>query len=67
MDQDRTTPDVSRRSFLRAAGLGAAAAAGAAAGTAATVTVRPAQAKTAPSAGYRETEHVRQVYALARF
>jgi nitrous oxide reductase len=66
MDQDRTNPDVSRRSFLRAAGLSAVAA-GTATGTAAVVTPRPAQATTQLSAGYRETEHVRQVYALARF
>lgn len=55
-----------RREFLRLAGLGAAA------GTVgAAVGVEPAVAAEAvvepPNGGYRETAHVRQVYALARF
>ena len=55
-----------RRGFLKLAGLGAAA------GTVgAAVGVEPATAAEAvaetTSSGYRETAHVRQVYALARF
>lgn len=61
-------PGVSRRGLLRGLGLGAAGAA--AAGT----LVREAeaastkQAASAPrSGGYRESDHVRRVYELARF
>lgn len=55
-----------RRDFLKLAGLGTLA------GAAAAVTGAPqkAQAATAdtPSAsGYRETEHVKKMYALSRF
>jgi len=57
-----------RREFFRAAGLGVGAAGAAAAGLAAA----PAKAATKSGrrcgdAGYRETAHVRTVYALARF
>lgn len=55
-----------RREFLKLAGLGAAA------GSVATVAqaVPAAAAEPAPVAdkpGYRETEHVRKVYQVARF
>lgn len=60
---------VSRRSFLQQAGLTATAT-----GAAATVlaagaptSARAGSPKAQPSAGYRETEHVRRVYALSRF
>ena len=60
---------LSRRAFLRNAGLGAGASGVAVAALAAS---RPAEAAQAtPSdrsaAGYRETEHVRRAYALSRF
>lgn len=60
---------LSRRTLVAAAGAtGAAAGATGAAGLA----VRPSAAVTSPKrskprAGYRETEHVRTVYRLARF
>jgi hypothetical protein len=54
-----------RRDFLKLAGLGAVtASAGAVAGAApADAAAKPAP----PDRGYRETEHVRKVYELARF
>lgn len=54
-----------RRAFLKTASLGVAASAGAA-----VIGGEEAAAATAPdkkTGGYRETEHVRRVYALARF
>ncbi len=62
----RQSEALSRRSFMQLAGLGAGAAGVAATGLAA----RPAPAKAAPESktavGYRETEHVKTYYALAR-
>jgi len=54
-----------RRDFLKLAGTGVA---GGAAATAAAV-IGPAEAaiERAPAQGYRETEHVRKAYQLARF
>jgi hypothetical protein len=56
----------SRREFLKTVGVGAGAA-GAAAVTGAVEA--PAEAAALPdgNAGYRETEHVKRVYQLARF
>lgn len=54
-----------RRDFLKLAGLGAAGAAGAAAVPAA-ATAEVAEVPSRPK-GYRETEHVKKVYELARF
>jgi hypothetical protein len=56
----------SRREFLKTVGVGAGAA-GAAVVTASVEA--PAEAKALPDggAGYRETEHVKRVYQLARF
>ncbi len=54
-----------RRAFLKTASLGVAASAGAA-----VIGGEEAAAAAAPdkkTGGYRETEHVRRVYALARF
>lgn len=66
-DQKQTEArGVDRRSFLRGAGIGAGAA-----GMAALVTSKTAEAAPADTgnkaSGYRETEHVRRVYDLARF
>jgi len=60
---------ISRRAFIRGAAMGSGAAGVAAATLGAP---SPSQAKTEgptgrKEAGYRETEHVRQVYALSRF
>ncbi|MCB2102461.1 MAG: twin-arginine translocation signal domain-containing protein [Rhodobacterales bacterium] len=63
---DKAAP--SRRSFLKAAGLGAGAAGVAAValkGTEAEAAAAPKDGTT--RAGYRETEHVRKYYELARF
>ena len=60
---------ISRRAFLKNAGLGAGASGVAVVALAsdrraeATTTSAPAR----PAAGYRETEHVRRAYALSRF
>ena len=54
-----------RREFLTKAGLGAGAV-----GAVATLAAGTAQAKQpdeSPGVGYRETDHVRKVYDLARF
>lgn len=61
--------EVSRRAFIGAAGLAAGAAGIAAAGVAAGAapTGAKADASRRPTVGYRETEHVRRAYALARF
>lgn len=59
---------VSRRSFLQQAGLTATA--GGVAAAVAAGAPKPASAgspKAQASSGYRETEHVRRVYALSRF
>ena len=54
-----------RRGFLKLFGMGAAAGS---AGLVASVAPTPAQAAApAVERGYRETEHVRKVYELARF
>ncbi|MBK8909413.1 MAG: hypothetical protein IPM60_16510 [Rhodospirillales bacterium] len=60
---------VSRRAFIGAAGLAAGAAGIAAAGVAASAAPTAAKSETGrrPAVGYRETQHVRRAYALARF
>ena len=69
MKDDERKKRISRRGFLRSAGLGAGAGGVAAAALA---TGSPVRAETADgsgrkSVGYRETEHVRRVYELSRF
>lgn len=69
--RERSRGTVSRRAFLRGAGLGAGLGAGAA-GVAAVTSISAFPAKAAAPAGgntvgYRETEHVRRAYELARF
>jgi len=64
--KDKTKTSADRRRFLQMAGLGAVAT-GAAVGLAG----KPAAAKVptasgTAAAGYRETEHVKRYYALAR-
>jgi hypothetical protein len=72
MNEDKNNKGLSRRGFLRGAGMGAGAAGVAAVATAAGAGGSPVRAETAgedgrKSVGYRETEHVRQVYELSRF
>lgn len=64
--KDKTKTSADRRRFLKMAGLGAAVT-GAAVGLAGrtTVAAQPV-ASGKPVAGYRETEHVKRYYALAR-
>ena len=57
--------DTGRRNFLGLAGIGAAA--GAAVAVAGKPKDAAAAAPTRKSAGYRETEHVKTAYKLARF
>lgn len=68
-DQKQTTVD--RRGFLRTVGLGAGAAGAAAALAAGTAAAGVAEPTPDPAgktdAGYRETDHVRRFYDLARF
>ncbi|MCW5698906.1 MAG: formate dehydrogenase [Rhodospirillales bacterium] len=69
MNKENKKKQMSRRAFLRNAGLGAGASGVAAVALAGS---RPAEAAAEsasgrPAAGYRETEHVRRVYALSRF
>jgi hypothetical protein len=54
-----------RRAFFRTVGLGGSAAGVLAAAKA--VGVEAAEIRAPDAAGYRETEHVKTVYALARF
>ena len=66
MRQDQETRAARRRDFLKLAGGGAAGGVAAAASVVAT----PAEAvvpSTEVGTGYRETEHVRKAYELARF
>ncbi len=68
MKVEKQQERISRRGFLRAAGLGAGAAAGAAvAAIGSDARSATSEAKHRPAAGYRETEHVRRAYELARF
>ncbi len=64
-EKKRATP-AARRDFLKLAGAGSVA------GVAAAVSPRPAETaesgeKRPGSAGYRETPHVKKVYALSKF
>ena len=56
-----------RRDFLKKAGLGAGAAGVAAAALTSTEAAEAAVKKGSRSAGYRETDHVKKYYELARF
>jgi len=61
------TAQVSRRGFIQLVGLGAGATGAVAAGLEPeTASAAPAATPTRPSAGYRETEHVKAYYAHAR-
>ena len=65
MKKDTTKPDTDRRGFLKLAGAGVVGT-----GAVAASTVVPAEAATAEpkdTKGYRETEHVRRYYELAKF
>jgi hypothetical protein len=64
MKKDQEAKGAKRREFLKLAGLGAVT------GAAAAVGAKPAAAEVEADgkrAGYRETEHVKKAYELARF
>ena len=65
--ENESSGRIGRRGFLKTAGLGVATAAG----TAAMVGAGKGEAVAAEpdrrGSGYRETEHIRRIYALARF
>lgn len=65
-DADRPH-QVSRRGFLLHAGIGAGAATVAGLGLAGASGAASPNATDEGSCGYRETDHVRRVYALSRF
>lgn len=69
MKQEKSKETVGRRAFLRGAGLGAGAAGVAAVAATSAAPAKPASAAPAQGrpAGYRESEHVRRAYQLARF
>lgn len=69
MEDQKNKKGISRRGFLRGAGMGAGAAGVAAVAPAGTSPVRAetAASDSRKSVGYRETEHVRRVYELSRF
>lgn len=56
-----------RRDFFRKAGLGVGVAGVAAAGLTKDATAAESGKRSASSAGYRETDHVKKYYELARF
>ena len=66
MKKDKANAETDRRSFLKLAGAGVVGT-----GAVAATAVVPAQAETQTPAtdghGYRETEHVRRYYELAKF
>lgn len=64
---DKTKTTVARRDLFRAAGLGVGALGAAAVGIPAATGEAEAATAAEPSAGYRETDHVRRVYELSRF
>lgn len=65
-DRKDTTNAIDRRGFLRTVGVGAGAA-GVAAVVGGSAAPTTAKAAAPASSGYRETEHVRRFYELARF
>ena len=69
MKDDKSKKGISRRGFLRGAGMGAGAAGVAAVAVASgpSVHAETADGDGRKSVGYRETEHVRRVYELSRF
>ncbi len=67
MSKEKDAAAVGRRDFFRKAGLGAGAAGAAAVGLSAS-TAGAATAEASPQgAGYRETDHVKKFYELAKF
>jgi len=63
---DKTKKSLPRRDFLKAAGI-TGGAAGVAAIALTSKSVRAAAPESGKSSGYRETEHVKKYYELARF
>lgn len=65
MSQDRKDAAVGRRDFLKLSGI--AAATGGAALAAGNTQAEAGEAQSGSAAGYRETDHVKTYYKLARF
>jgi hypothetical protein len=65
MSKSRKAKTSARRDFLRMAALGSVA--GAAAVASGSDKAKAEVERTAGASGYRETEHVKKVYALSRF
>ena len=66
MTEDRETRTAKRRDFLRLAG-GSAAGGVAAVAAAGVAPAKAEESAVKAASGYRESEHVRKVYELARF
>lgn len=70
MNQQKQSEKLSRRRFLKSAAVAGGAAGVATLGSQVTADVEepaPAEKAAPPSKGYRETAHVREYYAKARF
>ena len=65
--QSKEVKSLDRRSFMKAAGLGAGAAAGVAVATVSGKAEAAETVKSPTAAGYRETDHVKKYYELAKF
>ena len=63
----KEAPSVTRRDFFRKAGLGAGAVGAAAVALKGEAKAAEADRDAPKSSGYRETEHVKKFYRLARF
>lgn len=67
MTDSKKAKAIPRRDFLKSAGLATGAAGAAAVALSTTGAAKAASPAKDESAGYRETEHVRTYYRLARF
>lgn len=67
MKQDEALKSPKRRAFFRTAGAGAGAAGAIALGVSSATAGAATEDDKRDSAGYRETAHVKRVYALSRF
>lgn len=67
MSKEKEVSPVGRRDFFRKAGLGAGAVGAAAVGLAASKGEAAEPVASSNSVGYRETDHVKKYYELAKF
>lgn len=63
----KSATDLNRRDFFRKAGLGAGVVGAAAVGLSAQAEAGESAKASSKGAGYRETDHVKKFYELARF